>query len=316
MSEETWKLNTNIKVIGKRGNRTAISNSNLKSDFLLLQANPFGICVHYEYRKEMCLNCFSIGKMSVKCKECWASYCSKECVDFAKEFHSINECRHFNSLLRCMKEYALDNPWEYSRFQLVNIGLWILNFCLCCQYLNSLQEYQVLQELVSNLDSIPDHEHSQYAYLYELFSKSSFKTLFLSIFNDLTYFKQIMCIRQCNGFGLWVEDELMGMALYPMASFFDHSCDPNIIRVSSLNSVGSLNVKSILNQMSSECSLAFNTFYPKNVFKTLKDVPMNAPLYHSYIDTNLSYDKRQDILQTVFLFTCECSKCIKERDQV
>ncbi|KAI9353906.1 hypothetical protein BDR26DRAFT_849432, partial [Obelidium mucronatum] len=38
-------------------------------------------------------------------------------------------------------------------------------------------------------------------------------------------------IRQCNGFGLWdAELECMGNAVYPAASFFNHSCEKNLER--------------------------------------------------------------------------------------
>jgi len=70
-------------------------------------------------------------------------------------------------------------------------------------------------------------------------------------------------------------------------SQFNHSCDPNI-----------------------------NFYIDKNgdfIFQAKKDIRESEELYIKYIDTNLSYKKRQNLLFTQYGFQCKCVKCTSTR---
>ena len=43
---------------------------------------------------------------------------------------------------------------------------------------------------------------------------------------------ELFCRDQCNTFGIWSNHNVMyGMGMYPAASFFNHSCSPNLVHI-------------------------------------------------------------------------------------
>ena len=95
-----------------------------------------------------------------------------------------------------------------------------------------------------------------------------------------------------NAFGIWstdipnVERELLGYSLYASASFFNHSCRPNVIHTR----VGA-----------------------RIIFKLLKNVRKNEELLISYIPyNNDGRETRQNDLKEWF-FDCSCERCVEEK---
>lgn len=95
-----------------------------------------------------------------------------------------------------------------------------------------------------------------------------------------------------NAFGIWSqpindaeEKDYFGFAIYPSASFFNHSCDPNLVK-----------------------TREGDTLY----FRALKDIDPNTELFISYGNySNENVQIRQEQLKEWF-FNCLCTKCITE----
>ncbi|KAJ3045956.1 hypothetical protein HDV00_006222 [Rhizophlyctis rosea] len=92
---------------------------------------------------------------------------------------------------------------------------------------------------------------------------------------------------ESNGFGLWSPKTVkcLGRAIFPRASYFNHSCDPNC-----------------------ECVQTGRTM----TIRTKRPVEDNEDLTISYIDTNLPLHARRQRLQEEYFFLCECRRCSAE----
>lgn len=76
--------------------------------------------------------------------------------------------------------------------------------------------------------------------------------------------------------------DTLGIALSPLASIANHSCDPNAV-------------------------LVFDG--PVMSFRSLRPVKEDEEVTISYIETTLPYRRRQKELKERYYFTCRCSKC-------
>jgi hypothetical protein len=93
-----------------------------------------------------------------------------------------------------------------------------------------------------------------------------------------------------NSFGIWElpispDSENLGSAMYPSASYFNHSCDPNIAKV--------------------RCGRAV-------LFVTSKEISKGEELCISYGHTERQVEERQQVLRDWWGFNCNCHRCIKE----
>lgn len=144
------------------------------------------------------------------------------------------------------------------------------------------------------LQSTEREKYHKYPYL--LFSYINiFKFIKLTCTAELQQFITTDTIRSLigknlsNAFGIWSnttskneDKEFLGFSVYPSASFFNHSCDPNIIKIR------------IRNDMR---------------FETLRDIAAGEELCINYGNfQNEEVEKRQLELQEWF-FNCGCTKC-------
>jgi SET domain len=93
-----------------------------------------------------------------------------------------------------------------------------------------------------------------------------------------------------NSFGIWelpisADSENLGSAMYPSASYFNHSCEPNIIKVRQGRTI---------------------------LFVTSREVQNEEELCISYGHTEREVEERREILKEVWGFDCNCVRCIKE----
>mmetsp|Transcript_16718 Transcript_16718/g.31706 ORF Transcript_16718/g.31706 Transcript_16718/m.31706 type:complete len:187 (-) Transcript_16718:142-702(-) len=100
----------------------------------------------------------------------------------------------------------------------------------------------------------------------------------------------LLSVLVCNGFGLWdpnKNDRPVGRAIIPDASFFNHSCDPNVTP-----------------EWKDGCV----------VFKTKREVKCDTELCIAYInvDSRTCTKSRQFELQETYHFMCRCNRCITE----
>lgn len=79
-----------------------------------------------------------------------------------------------------------------------------------------------------------------------------------------------------------------GDGFYCVASFFQHSCDPNIIQKETLGSA--------------------------KVFIAKEDIKKGDQLYISYTESGETLKSRRHILKSVYGFDCKCSRCEREME--
>ena len=163
-----------------------------------------------------------------------------------------------------------------------------------CQNNNLLSlELQIFPLLQSNdIEKI-----SKYPYLLHSFTRI-YKFLRISILDKLQPYitpsriRSIIGKRLTNFFGIWstdepdVEKEFFGYLLYPSASFFNHSCHPNLLDTRTGATI---------------------------TFKLLKNVKQNEELLISYVPSNNDFETRQKDLKEWF-FECLCERCIEEKN--
>ncbi|CAF4780029.1 unnamed protein product, partial [Rotaria sp. Silwood2] len=104
--------------------------------------------------------------------------------------------------------------------------------------------------------------------------------------------RSIIGKRLTNAYGIWSMDDesggnkvSSGYSLYPSASFFNHSCNPNVINIEKGRKV---------------------------IFKLLRNIKKDEELcinYDSFI--NDDFEIRQNVLKEWF-FDCLCERCVEE----
>ncbi|KAH9593523.1 SET domain [Trypanosoma melophagium] len=99
------------------------------------------------------------------------------------------------------------------------------------------------------------------------------------------FFDRISAAAQCNSFGLFdAKGDCIGVALYPEASYFNHSCLPNLCRV--------------------KCRGRLAAFY------ALRKIRKGDPLTICYVDVQeKSSAERRRILLESYRFFCQCERC-------
>ncbi|KAI9095951.1 hypothetical protein DFS34DRAFT_560979, partial [Phlyctochytrium arcticum] len=92
---------------------------------------------------------------------------------------------------------------------------------------------------------------------------------------------------ESNGFGLWSpkKEQCMGRAVFPRASYFNHSCDPNAQCLQTQKQM----------TITTRCAVA-----------------ADESLTISYIDTNMPLQARRARLRNEYFFICMCERCVLE----
>jgi hypothetical protein len=93
-----------------------------------------------------------------------------------------------------------------------------------------------------------------------------------------------------NSFGIWElpimpDSENLGSAMYPSASYFNHSCEPNVLKLRQGRIIS---------------------------FVTSRDIQEGEELCISYGDTNREVEERRKMLKDWWGFNCDCIRCKRE----
>jgi hypothetical protein len=176
------------------------------------------------------------------------------------------------------------------------------------------RQWPLFAALVTNLSDMPKDQVSKFAKLYRLFVKlvgemyaasstpqshphsvgispptssvegTDAEELFLRCVSEHTFMAMCAAL-QCNGFGVYDPAEsCLAIGTYPLASFFNHSCNPNICRVMRGRVVE---------------------------FYSLRNVPSGDALTISYIDAEKTTSERRHVLLSSYRFYCECGRCAR-----
>ncbi|CCF59643.1 hypothetical protein KAFR_0H02340 [Kazachstania africana CBS 2517] len=174
----------------------------------------------------------------------------------------------------------------------------------CCRFvcsslyrLSNFSEDSLTMKSFQHLQSNELEKISKFPILLH-FQESVFNTLYILLPNNLKChlstdsFRHILGSEYANSFGLWQEDESLesrecyGYWVLPRASYFNHSCDPNITKTRN----GRI-MDFILN----------------------RDVKVGEELSINYAGTlNLPLTERREFMRNGWFFDCGCQKCLKE----
>ncbi|KAJ3306726.1 hypothetical protein HDV03_004357 [Kappamyces sp. JEL0829] len=274
-----------------------------KGDTVLL-APSYASVVDEESTGKVCSYCVAepttpAAETLLHCPDCGAGYCSDQCRLLDQPFHS-QTCQfdHSDGLGNYAKDYSrllmkilykmhreprhphgpiIESMWfdletqsneQKKEYEAVSLDLdrylarWIPDFCFP----------PVCQDFQTALNSALSASHSpRIAYLYSLISKE-----------------------ECNSFGLYTfcykgsgqPRQGFGLALFPTAIFFNHSCDPNVGR-----------------RYTSDGHMEFFA---------LRAIGAGEEASITYMDLNVQREERQAYLRDVFHFQCTCSRCESE----
>lgn len=168
-------------------------------------------------------------------------------------------------------------------------------------YLNDLPEEQKRHLELSYFDMLQSNENEKIVkYPYLLYSYINiFKFLkttapgVLQPYINQESIKGIIGKYLSNVFGIWsdVSDferedrEFFGFGIFPLASFFNHSCGPNMVKSRSRNTLS---------------------------FTALRDIAVDEEICINYgYSTNEKVEERRKYLEEWF-FICQCDKCVTE----
>ncbi|KAJ3101312.1 hypothetical protein HK100_004562 [Physocladia obscura] len=225
---------------------------------------------------------------------------------------------------------------SYERADILELTRWLLNFCIRIEIerefgpglLKDLPTYSDFLELVPNIESVSNDEILQMRGLHHIFSTlktikskfsipSSFAEVFQTALPEPKDLIKVICIKQCNGFGLWdQEGECMGHAVFPAASFFNHSCSKNLEREIGMRLV--LVTDRVQNAHDSTCTVIDSS--DMGILKALqaqvdvvmlakRDIRKGELVTHSYVDPSWNREKRRQYLKDVYYFDCNCERC-------
>ncbi|KAI9239652.1 MAG: hypothetical protein BYD32DRAFT_410542 [Podila humilis] len=120
---------------------------------------------------------------------------------------------------------------------------------------------------------------------------------------DHTTFRAILYREVANSFGIRdASDELLGFAVFPRASFFNHSCCPNMQKKRATGSPSKVQdgkEKQRVRQME---------------YWSTREIQAGEECCISYGDISKSHEERQQRLEEMYFFRCSCPRCIDEEN--
>ncbi|CAF4642058.1 unnamed protein product [Rotaria sp. Silwood2] len=155
-------------------------------------------------------------------------------------------------------------------------------------------DLQIFQFIQSNdIEKIRKYPYLLHSYTNKIYKFLKFSTLRkLQPYIIPSIIRSIIGKRLTNAYGIWSMDDesggnkvSSGYSLYPSASFFNHSCNPNVINIEKGRKV---------------------------IFKLLRNIKKDEELcinYDSFI--NDDFEIRQNVLKEWF-FDCLCERCVEE----
>lgn len=114
---------------------------------------------------------------------------------------------------------------------------------------------------------------------------------------DSLLFRSVVFREMANSFGLWEAGpndpdavgysgrELLGVCIYPKATFFNHSCIPNVRRVAEYGPRG------------------------ETAFEALVAITPGDELTIAYCDLSYGVERRREYLLDEYFFVCDCDRC-------
>eukprot|EP01120_Amphizonella_sp_Union-15-10_P001643 TRINITY_DN11794_c0_g1_i1.p1 TRINITY_DN11794_c0_g1~~TRINITY_DN11794_c0_g1_i1.p1 ORF type:complete len:396 (-),score=78.76 TRINITY_DN11794_c0_g1_i1:119-1306(-) len=214
-------------------------------------------------------------------------YCCEECQNLDMEEHYNYECPALQNL---------DVTWAKDYYQYCDDL--ITDVRLLIRALNKRQISIDIQPETADLDDFTE----QYGHLIsnkECYSQDVLLSLkgVAQLVNylmpeeaqmDEDDLLDLYCKHRVNMFGIWGDaGECLGYGVYPRASFFNHSCWPNVTFYKNKEKVS-----------------------PFLDFVTVYATPKDSEVSISYIDISEGLKPRRHTLKDKYFFHCECDRCV------
>lgn len=260
--------------------RHAVSTQDISQNQVIMTTKAFSWSISDSYKKKLCAKCLSVAPtfFSIKCSCDQLYYCSEECMQ-----------SHDRICLLLRKLATLKSPSHDKNV----VKLLVMTLYNLFNLDSTLEGYNHPKNLQSHFDDWSGNDQKDWnkmkKFILPLLREADLES-------DPDEFMHWVSKIESNGFGIWGpgKDVCMGRAVFPEASYFNHSCKPNlaceqdgtVLRIVSLENI------------------------PKGI---IPDLIIGSQLFISYIDTNLPYQARQAKLWQDYYFKCICDKCEYER---
>jgi len=279
--------------------RFIIAKKDIEANTLIFQCCAYTLAVLDSFKKRFCENCSQYnerGFYSLHCSSCsqvW--FCSNECMlsccishspsHGMGASHTVEECSLLKKLLSC----KLDKHIVSVIKVLVKILLrWkeeirIEKIDTETRSSDDALSFNDILMLASNKSSWTPEEVIEWRKPVYLIRK-----LFPDMKLEEEFLLNLISRIECNNFGLWTErkQKCYGRAIFPHASFFNHSCKPN----------------------------CYTKIVQGYIFiYTNEFIEKDTELCIQYIDVNKPLSSRQEQLLQGYCFRCTCTRCELEK---
>jgi hypothetical protein len=273
-----------------------------------IASEPFVCVIKEKFKKEVCAWCFKYqhGKnCHVKHSETRTGvwFCSVDCLrqwteaDYDGRLAEVLACLRTNgarkAIFRAMKSADAfkqagsveDFPLDMAK--LVASAIVQRNRNVNCKDMSSWEEVLDLQPGIFDDEIDLPSEIEQI----RPFLKQNLPPDLQSLVDATAY--PFLSRHLSNSFGIWElpvspDSENLGSVMYPSASYFNHSCDPNMIKIRQGRTV---------------------------LFVSSRDISAEEELCISYGHTERKVEERRKCLRDWWGFTCNCPRCTQELDQ-
>jgi len=277
--QENWPLE--VVKTPDRG-RIAVAIRDIKQGEIFLRTAPYGYCLSDNSVHYVCDHCTKpnyLKGFSIHCENCRrVYYCSEVCKDAAKSHH-YHECGPLKKL---------DSKFSAYEFQMAGLVIRTLSRkkrdnlqpegCLSVNYSDT-------RHLISHYDDFQPEKIICFETITDHILSMKDEDSFLDVPKE--EIMEILSKTECNCYGYWGIPGESGIGVFPLASYFNHSCSPNSFRF--------------------EDGLQI-------YFRASMDITVGSEILTTYIDTHESYDYRQSVMREGFFFSCCCNRCNVEKD--
>eukprot|EP01111_Echinosteliopsis_oligospora_P012915 TRINITY_DN4504_c0_g1_i1.p1 TRINITY_DN4504_c0_g1~~TRINITY_DN4504_c0_g1_i1.p1 ORF type:complete len:232 (+),score=40.64 TRINITY_DN4504_c0_g1_i1:29-724(+) len=203
--------------------RYVVADRDIRAGEIIMSSEVYCFGIFDSYKKKICQTCltYTPSPLSVTCPHCnqvW--YCNSECASSDSSLHSHAPTKRDVSMCKALRKIQMIAK-GMEPYHLLLLKMCVLVVCRKRKDMNSA-EFKILNDLVGNQDKISSSSLDDFRYIAHLFTTQVMpNTEDILSKEDLI---RIMCIEQCNSFGIWGEEgEWCGLGIYPSLSFFNHS---------------------------------------------------------------------------------------------
>ncbi|KIO02619.1 hypothetical protein M404DRAFT_15992 [Pisolithus tinctorius Marx 270] len=264
---------------------------------------PFAHVIYKDYRREVCAQCFAYAasdSVPVKAVQSrvWSIKCNPEGLQASAAWFCSEDCKKTwekdeTGPLQLQLDAALTKALVASRrkgSKSTNTPSFgssddLTQDAIDQAWKNSWTHFLHIQN--NELANVRERQHILSAHLRIYAFLCNALPRYLLQYTPTTV-REVLARDTGNAFGIWDgdrRDEMLGWGIWISASYFNHSCSPNIRKIRQGRAL---------------------------YFETSRAVSAGEELYISYVDTDQPVEQRQKDLESSWFFRCGCSRCNTE----